>query len=821
MRNLTFTIYANKYAKQGEEQTLPWSQWVELLSHHEVRGHKDDTTSVNRLNAAKDGAALILGTMLPKEPRENAAVTKIDALALDIEDHSDESVREALRKLSGIEHLIYTTHRHGSDVAGGLDRLRVILPLSEYLLPEEYPKAWKAFNESVGGINDSQTKNIARLHYLPSTFDITKAGVRHSPGRWLSLDDLKTKTPSLLERVRRRLKAIKNTDPLADAARRLAKDQPFANEGTRHSTALLLTQWIGYRYQELSEQDLEQLFKKSLACMPDFPFGDVFRTYTDMVTKIGKQRQAMQARDSRYDYSDDDLQRVYDEHPDWSRKVLEQIVTKQSWDTLNEIRKRWIVQRDGVCWFLQKDGTYSPAISTKDVQLAISIHLGPTPVPTVTITEKGPKPVNRDLIFSRHAALASRVVADLTRQYTIYESETQTLREAVCPLRKCLKPVYGKQINSWLKRLAGENYEKILDWMATAPDLTQILCAIYFDGVSGSGKTLFAYGIARLWTDGPPAEIGEVIKGFNEELVRCPVVLADEEIPKDKYQDATAVLRSMLSTTSRSFKRKHRGPAELIGAVRLILAANNEFLLQPPSVTTRYDTLAIAERFLEIEAAPPARNYLKGIRKDERERWAQRGIAEHALWLQANHIIKSKGNRFVVEGNVGKMHRGLTTRTKWNALCYEWLVNYLMSDTEVPEIISGFVECMDGDLYVCNHALIHGWALHLRTREDPSTAKINAALRAISDDTKKQLRRRNKRYKYYRVDLDYLYAWAETEAVGDREAIEARIRRESLKAVEEDEIELPEAASKTSTQLEDVRGIFAALREKESFIKKS
>lgn len=64
----------------------------------------------------------------------------------------------------GCKVLGYTTYSHSLQYP----RYRLIFPLARAVAPSEYEALWLGFNDVLGGILDPATKDISRMHYLPS-----------------------------------------------------------------------------------------------------------------------------------------------------------------------------------------------------------------------------------------------------------------------------------------------------------------------------------------------------------------------------------------------------------------------------------------------------------------------------------------------------------------------------------------------------------------------------------------------------------------------------------------------------------------------------
>jgi hypothetical protein len=363
-------------------------------------------------------------------------------------------------------------------------------------------------------------------------------------------------------------------------------------------------------------------------------------------------------------------------------------------------------------------------------------------------------------------------VANLVSKRTSYNPVTQLMTEAVTPVRD-INPHFDPEIDAWLKVLGGEYYPKLVDWIACVSDLLKPLCAVYFDGPTQSGKTLLAVGLAKIWTEGPPTEVGTVLADFNSDIARCPMVLADEELPRPYNTTVTAVLRSMLSTNTRTFKRKYLETSEIRGCLRLILTANNEFLMETSKdVFSRQDLEAIASRFLHIHVSQEAADFLERLPRVQKTQWEMEGIAAHALWLTANHAVKDPGKRFWVEGDIARMHKSLLHGSKWNSIVCEWLVRYLMNPKPFDTKATGLIRIEDGQLLVNDQAIIDGWSLYLNTKQEAETAKIGASLRAISKTVERpQLRFNGRQVRYRVIDVDHLFGWIDQYNIGNRETL--------------------------------------------------
>jgi hypothetical protein len=379
-------------------------------------------------------------------------------------------------------------------------------------------------------------------------------------------------------------------------------------------------------------------------------------------------------------------------------------------------------------------------------------------------------------ILKDYSTVARDTVADLTLKISFYEPATQTFHEAACPLRD-LNPKYDEKVDEWLRLLAGDQAEKLLDWIATIGDLTRQTCALYMSGPKGVGKSLLATGLARLWTaDGAPTEIGKILENFNSDLLRCPLIFADEHLPQNfRGQRTSAELRQIIGSNSRTLARKFLPNATLVGAVRLIMAANNERLLSLDEDLSKDDLEAVGQRFLHIETSTLASDYLKKIGgRNGTEGWVDGDrIAQHAVWLAKTRKVVP-GDRFLVEGHRTKLHTGLPTQSKINGLIVEWLVRFL----DAPQTIRGGIEqsglvLVGGGEYLVNvQALADNWEQFIKSDPPPTTGRIGRAIRTLSNGPKTVHESR-----YLNINLDIVFDWANEQQIGKDGHMRALVER--------------------------------------------
>jgi len=764
MRKLTFTAYRSCEHGQGSPGSQSWAAWVDDFSYRRER-------------ADKDGLCVVLGAVAGQ--RSKANVTSVHAIGLDLEipakvvERGDTiaiglaagSVDHARKVLQRFESIEYTTHSH--KLPGKGPRYRVIVPLAEPITAAQHAGAWAYLNSMVGGAVDPSTKDASRLHYTPSAPHGAKGHhVVHNKGEWFKYTNDTARVVAPLgiqpaasdEQIKAVQKAMRYTrqGPLKAAQKALLAGAALAPGGERHNAIRDLTWWISERFPALTDADLDALFGESIAAMPGHDLAEARVAYRGGMDRRRAEASAPQ-RNGAEPYSPEELTAI---------AAVQEC-------TPADLDKRWVIQKDATFYFLSATGYYRGPFTRYEARTAALGVLKRAPVELNAVGRNGPRRLGIEEVTEVSGDVADKVIADLTAQGTTYDPHLSYIYEAVSPLRK-LTPLYDPEIDRWLQALAGDAYPKLLDWLAVVPDTSRLLCALYIAGYPASGKTLLAYGLARIWTTGGGAEIENVLADFNEELAACPLIVADETLPKSwRGHSVTTKLRSIISVMHRTLKRKHRPPADLKGAIRLVLTANNEFLLESDGASSAHDLEAIAQRFLYIDAPKEAADVLAEYPQSTRDRFLSGdGIARHTLWLAANREVVTTG-RFAVSGDVTTMHRLLLTGTAWNSQVCEWLVRYLMRPQPLDQRRDGLIrrDTVKGRLLVNDQALIDSWDQYLRTHRDPDTAKIGQALRTIAKTGTVQLRHNGRRIRYREIDLQHLIAWSEQHNIGDEATI--------------------------------------------------
>jgi hypothetical protein len=759
----------------------------------------------------------MLGEMPAGLPRANKHVIAAHAMGLDIEDCTEQQVADICKKLARWEWILATTHKHGAIAAhedpDKRSRVRVVLPLQEPIPKKLHKFAWEALNSLCQSLVDKQTRDISRLFYLPSTFDLTKAFSFHNEGLWLDAQQLvgfslleagsaavfpeaavdSARLSKELFDLRRGLRTIDKNEVtpsgthLKPILQLLLAGEPFADKGHRHQTILDLTLFMAWRFlkKKLSTEAIRILFTPSIAAMtavhPEDPptIEEVVTAWEGAAGKINVSEQQYAAEkdaeqaEQALEYQLENRNQIPYTNEDLCRIAVVAGISHEPAEAEQALNKRWILQAGEASYYLlHESGNYKGPYGPSQGRTAAVELLARAPVRLNELSPKGCRRRPLQELAEDYGTVSSSTVLDLTLDFTHFDEKSRIVYEAARPHRPDILPVYDPHIEAWLRVFCGRAFEKVCDWMACAPDLNKLLCALYLSGHTGAGKTLFGQGLAHLWSE-TPGKFDAVTSNFNEELLRCPLVLADEDLgtPTSWKTDVSGELRSMLSTLERTVTRKYLPPAAMRGAVRMVIAANNDLLLASRSSLTNQDLEAMAQRFLYIRVTKDSTDLLNDIPTDTKNYWRSRGIAQHMLWLSQNREVKQT-RRFWVEGDVSSMHRLLTISSDWSSKVCEWLVRFLLNPKVYSNRNDGLVRVGKGRLLINEQAIVDGWKLyHPDTRIEPETAKIGKALRAVSEEKRVQLRWRGSHIRYRDIMTETLFAWADLHGIGDRHTL--------------------------------------------------
>lgn len=500
----------------------------------------------------------------------------------------------------------------------------------------------------------------------------------------------------------------------------------------------------------------------------------------------------------------DELDQLERKYPDWlpadaqpisvkivkkpdvfTREELE-IIARSQRTSLRSMKFRWIIQRAGMFYVLGQTGEYLAPIGRQELAVSLPRDLGRVPTTSAAAPAEegtlcwdkmaGERVINKtvDDLLHDYATVARNVETSMAIPYSYYDDETETFYERVCAMRP-IKPVYHGEIDQWLTLLGGDQSEKLKDWVAMADRLDKPICAVYLHGGKDTGKSMFAMGLARLWSSGP-TPMRSAFSDFNSLMASNPLILADEGLPR--RVDST-LLREFVTTNEHSLRRKGIPESKLTGCYRVVITANNaELLAFDEENFSGEDVSAIAGRILYIRCNDEAATYLRKLGgRDYTTPWVSGDqIAEHAAWLSQNRAVKV-GPRFLVQGDkIDRIHRAVASGGPVRSRIAEWICKAMIEKNWPvgPKAPERGIQFGGGRLYVNPSFVQKNWEEILGDNRVPSLKSVGQALRPMSvpDDLgrkEKRLSMEGRRVDFYHIDPEHVYEAAESSLIAPRE----------------------------------------------------
>lgn len=695
----------------------------------------------------------------------------------------------------GIEVLVYTSWSNSPDNASA----RACIPLTRPVEAHEWSTFWPRLNHVMGGWGDPQCKNIDRMYFSPAcpTARAADAEIVHLPGLVLDVDSTLGASiePEALAASRSTVKisraeimtlqkSLNRTKPdMGSALARVLEGSPWSEHGTHDTVLFKLAGELARAFPTGDAHSIATVFEQSLSTM-----GGDLKWVADKIARRQGEVLIQQERNAEGDVRDKRLSlQAAGRETVYTEEELEAFAAAAG-VPLEDFQKRWIVVKGGSFYFFV-DGAYRGPYSKDEAKMEAHIALSPATSAGLQLEEMtiahGVVPRSAQALAEKYGLVANSIVVDLTAQASSFDAVTRTLYEAPCPRRK-LKPKFHRKWDKFLRLGFGLSFEQGELWIAYLPDLTRPLAALLLEGPPGCGKSLIAKAAAHLWTENQPTPLEAVMGSFNSALMQCPLVLADETMPKDnRGRPRTAELREIIQADTRTLRRKYLPDATIKGAIRVVITSNNKHVLDGEEMLTQWDVEAITSRIIHIEMQEAAADYLKSLHlcpgtgvEDE--------LAEHFLWIAENVVKPTSVPRFLVEQERGALHRTMTTGSVMGSACANWMISFLMAPDKLraapPGDVAHLVRVYGRCLHVSPRTLQEYWTRYV-TNVDPSKAtakRVMDGIRGMSmctNNTRANLTVPGftTRQKLYRIRTEDLIEWAEGHGHATREEIEAAL----------------------------------------------
>lgn len=725
-----------------------------------------------RSAARKEDCAALTGCCFAGDSRELAAAQEVSIAALDVDEIPD--LDRLFDALAPFEYLAHETHSSTPEAP----RYHVWLSIDHPIPAGTYKDAYRGFREVIPYL-DPVCTNANRFHYMPSN----GVEILHNQGRpfpvKFSPEDPREAAPSHtvsraeLRRYARVLEGARSSKRKAFGTilGHVCDGVRYADEGHRDDVTYRLAWYLALKWPHAEPKSLAKQFSRSLELMGGL-------TVEDVAAKIERQQQSV-LEEIEKDADDADKARGYAigqatgdpgrKHP-YSMAELEALASKHH-TTTRDLHKQWIIQRGDAFWILTHRGYHQ--YSLKDAALAAAVQLSPAPLSTYRMTGNAQNPTlevkTAAQMVTEFGSVAQRTQAHLNLNHSYFDPTAWTYNEACCPLAP-LEPLPEDdfsylQIDTWLQHLSGAQWPLLRKWLYWCTHLSAPCAALFFTGAKGAGKTLIAYGLARLWGE-EPTPLSGLMGGFNGAITRCPLALADETVPKDFQGNVRSEeLREIIQARSRPLRRKYMADATLHGAIRMIVTGNNEELLSfkhASQALTQDDIFAISERIIHIQAPPAAQLYLDALPQGTTQRWVEQSlIARYALAVQRKETYLPDG-RFLVKQHSDLVYRTIITSSHSKYTLLRWLHDVITSPAQCVTLtgLSDHLHVSDAGVFVHFRAVEMTWDLYLKSEKRPSAMQISKELAALSTGRSKIPGTGRNAHK---IELRHVLAWVDRD----------------------------------------------------------
>ncbi len=776
-----------------------------------------------------------------KAGKTKGNVKDVSLATLDIDDVDEETLDAFQDWLieKGYKALVYTTWNHG-DAIRGIDKkgnkvdpickLRVLLPLSRPVRAIEWEYFWKAYDAEFFHLADHSCKDASRGYFLPgipkkhvgteveklyyvkefkgdktinvdvllssSLEDIQKTAEEYAEGEAnkerIPVSVIKSFVTSLAKGKQKVLGA-KMIEAL--------KGEIFESEGNRNNTLYQFAQELAKAFPHGKVSNISAPFEGAIESMREEDDGaPTCEQFDEMILRaqvaVLKEKQAKKIKadlEERQEQIDDE-----DDSKAMSKEQLLSYLKKcgREQDADNFKSLIWVGRSD--LYVFDGAGYSGPSdlkaiyIESKQIAEPVLKKLGFRKDLFISNDEGPPKRVRKgqDALIDEYGAYATCGVTYNMQGLRYYDADARRLHlSAMTPAKYQARRI--PRVEAWLRAVSSdeENYESFCRYLSRVPDTNQPLAALVFVGPEGIGKSALAAGLARLWqnviTGSPahPVTASSVFENFNDNLLNSPIVLADEEMPRDfKGNVMTTALRRFISDTQHEISAKFRSKITLQGAGRLIIALNDMESFAFKENFSDQDVEAVYKRFLVVRTNQLM--HTKAKKLFDYETFVNQGqIAQHVLYL-AEQVRQSadwkdiKKERFGVVTNSRKVIESSSFTAR---MVLSWIAKQLidkrLTDPEslkvAPQMLPAVVVLPDRNVMVSPVKIFDDWDTMFASKpgyRPRSHYDVIKALGAVSkaDRLEVQLGRGRKKYTMYSVDIEHLLdAMASLEATRD------------------------------------------------------
>lgn len=449
--------------------------------------------------------------------------------------------------------------------------------------------------------------------------------------------------------------------------------------------------------------------------------------------------------------------------------------------------RRMIASNGAQHYVMRPNGDYNINPIGDAVLIAMIRDLGMDEMlPVTEIVGKGVKHRSVRDLLSDHAMpivdLEASALADVA--HISGEPGYRKLTVPVHRLNSKLEPRFDARVDEWLDALAGENADRLKEWLAHALNVRRPICALNLYGAPGTGKGMLAAGLAECFDSGRPND-HKALGQWNGGLLENPVVNCDEGVPSLSTGESLTLdqaFRSLVTGGNITIRRMRTDPFSARIYPRIMFTSNDRDIIRAivgNRDLTDDDTEAIEMRLLSIEVSDGAKRLLTGkgnyaytrgwISGDKPSKLV---LANHIKWLYDHREESQTGSgRLLVEGDISTRlvkDLRLTTRGAETALrCIVKLISQAHGGgaTDAIQIDQGgvFVTAAGIQAYAEGNLMVQGGI---------SLKAAGQQLRRFSFEPEEQdgkVKKRTvegKRGRWFELDLEIVYEQALIHGMG-------------------------------------------------------
>ena len=785
-RPFRLSFFANIHDNEPKHHELTWEEFVDANSEHEFTTLTKRQVPLFCPAEFKEG-----GTRLDKD------VERLHLFVIDLDEVATEEVESTLKAAEAYEYLAYTSWSHGRDP----NRLRLVFPLSRPVDVADWQRFWPKAVHHLGNLGDATCCNASRFYVEPyapvgdedshfvvynrgTSLDVEAVMALPEPEGPVGRQKGREERPSdgaltaahftaLLLRLKRR--STPHAQLVANALGKIIKGLSFAQEGERDMTLFKVIGEVLKAYPSATDESVVTLLLPSLELMeaqsPGAPTAEIVRD------KLARERARLEAEKQADEAAAQTRQarhiKIAFRDQRATPYTLEELTQHAHGAGVStEELKGQLLVRSGNAYYIFIGGDYEgphsdPVDRVRDL-LAPALGWG---VDLCKVTKDG-KIVDKSAseLMEDYGATVAAVEYDLAGTRARLDRSRNVLVLAPCALRDLEPKEATARQKEMLRNLCGgdpDTYDRLLDWLACAPDLSKLLPALYVWGAGKVGKSWFASLLARLF---PAAEVTPLARGlerFNSAVVKAPVLFGDEAL-----SCTLATFRELVTARSRPIEHKGvDGFIEAKGCTRIVLADNTGSILKSRDVGDSQESIdAVADRLLVLHAPDGTEPLLYEETRD----WDPDWLAQYCLHLAATRDVKPEGRFACRSSPPGKVSNEMIRKGGLSSAILDHVLGAVLDPGKqcrrsayADATFEPGVRVKDGEVWVSSTRICDNWEAYSAFDHKPRSERVGKELQMLCHKASQRPGKRltpllqgQKPREYFPVRMDMLRAHA-------------------------------------------------------------